>query len=80
MPLLWYPPNAYAGMTGLPAEIDRSSFEERINAWYPSSDAKPWFVTTEYGMVTSRARQKQNLQARLAFKRSGKGKPAFSLA
>jgi CRISPR-associated helicase Cas3 len=49
------PPNVYAGMNDLPAEIDRPSFEERINAWYPSSDAKPWFVTTEYGMITSRA-------------------------
>jgi CRISPR-associated helicase Cas3 len=48
-------PNVFAGMSGLPAEIDRPSFEERINGWYPSSDAKPWFVTTEYGMITARA-------------------------
>jgi len=49
------PPNVYAGMSQLPAEIDRSTFEGRINSWYPSSDARPWFVTTEYGMVTARA-------------------------
>src|ERR1035438_2254371 len=27
------PPNAYSGMSRLPAEIDRTAFEERINAW-----------------------------------------------
>lgn len=48
-------PNVYAGMRDLPPEIDRPSFEERISSWYPSSDARPWFVTTEYGMVTARA-------------------------
>lgn len=49
------PPNAYSGMSRLPAEIDRAAFEERINGWYPSSSVRPWFVTTEYGMVTVRA-------------------------
>jgi len=49
------PPNAFAGMNALPDEIDRSEFENRIYAWYPSADARPWFVTTEYGMVTARA-------------------------
>jgi CRISPR-associated helicase Cas3 len=49
------PPSVYAGMSALPPEMDRASFEERINSWYPSSDSKPWFVTTEYGMITARA-------------------------
>jgi CRISPR-associated helicase Cas3 len=49
------PPNVYTGMSRLPSEIGRASFEERINAWYPSSSVRPWFVTTEYGMVTIRA-------------------------
>lgn len=48
------PPNAFHGMMRLPAEIDRGSFEERINAWYPSASARPWFVTTKLGMVTAR--------------------------
>jgi len=49
------PPNVFAGMSNLPPEIERASFEDRVNGWYPSSDAKPWFVTTEYGMITARA-------------------------
>lgn len=49
------PPSVYGGMSELPPDIDRASFEERINSWYPSSDSKPWFVTTEYGMITARA-------------------------
>jgi CRISPR-associated endonuclease/helicase Cas3 len=49
------PPSVYAGMSELPPEIDRATFEERINSWYPSSDSRPWFVTTEYGMIAARA-------------------------
>lgn len=49
------PPNAFQGMSALPPEIDRTAFEERIYAWYPSAAARPWFVTTEYGMITARA-------------------------
>jgi len=49
------PSNVFAGMNEMPHEIDRPIFEGRINSWYPSSDATPWFVTTEYGMVTARA-------------------------
>lgn len=49
------PPNAFGGMSALPAEIDRSEFEHRIYAWYPSADARPWFATTEHGMITARA-------------------------
>lgn len=49
------PPNAFAGMSTLPPEVDRAAFEERIYAWYPSAAASPWFVTTEYGMITARA-------------------------
>ena len=48
------PPNAFEGMGKLPAEIDRGAFEERIYAWYPSLSARPWFVTTELGMITAR--------------------------
>jgi len=49
------PPNAFQGMSVLPSEIDRSAFEERIHAWYPPTMARPWFVTTEHGMITARA-------------------------
>lgn len=31
------------------------AIEEQIYAWYPSATARPWFVTTEYGMITARA-------------------------
>lgn len=54
------PPNAFQGMMSLPNEVERSTFEERIYAWYPSTMARPWFVTTEYGMITIRA-QAENL-------------------
>jgi CRISPR-associated endonuclease/helicase Cas3 len=49
------PPNAFKGMTDLPSEIDRGSFENRIYAWYPSASAHSWFVTTEHGMITAQA-------------------------
>lgn len=49
------PPNAFAGLSGLPATVDRATFEERIHAWYREAAARPWFVTTELGMVTARA-------------------------
>ncbi len=49
------PPNAFQGMSGLPPEIDRTAFEKRIYAWYPSAAARPWFTTTVHGMVTARA-------------------------
>jgi CRISPR-associated helicase Cas3 len=49
------PPNAFQGMSGLPPEIDRAAFEERIYAWYPSAIARPWFTTTLHGMITARA-------------------------
>jgi CRISPR-associated helicase Cas3 len=56
------PPNAFQGMSTLPAEIYRSNFEERIHAWYTSANAYPWFVTTESGMTTVRS-QGENLIA-----------------
>jgi CRISPR/Cas system-associated endonuclease/helicase Cas3 len=49
------PSNAFLGMNTLPSEIDRTSFEDLIHAWYSSIDARPWFVTTEHGMITARA-------------------------
>jgi CRISPR-associated helicase Cas3 len=49
------PPNAFEGMSRLPPEIARSSFEERVYAWYPSAVAHPWFAITEQGMITARA-------------------------
>jgi CRISPR-associated helicase Cas3 len=48
------PPNAFSGMISLD-EVDRGEFEERIRAWYPSAESRPWFSTTESGMVTCRA-------------------------
>lgn len=59
------PPNAFQGMSGLPATIDRAAFEERVHAWYPSAAARPWFVRTEEGMVTARALS-ENLIATVA--------------
>lgn len=53
--IILVPPNAFQGMTALPSEIDRATFEERIHAWYLSAAARPWFVTTEHGMITARA-------------------------
>ncbi len=58
--IVFVPPNAFAGMSALPAEIDRSDFEDCIYAWYPSADARSWFVTTEHGMITART-QAENL-------------------
>ncbi len=49
------PPNTFHGMSTLAPEIDRAAFEERIYAWYPSASTRPWFVTTEHGMITARA-------------------------
>lgn len=49
------PPNTFVGISTLPPEIDRAAFEERIYAWYPSATYRPWFVTTEHGMITTRA-------------------------
>lgn len=49
------PPNAFQGMRNLPDLVDRATFEERIHAWYPLATARPWFVTTEEGMITARA-------------------------
>jgi len=53
--IAFVPPNAYQGMNALPSEIDRAAFEERIYAWYPSAQARPWFVTTEHGMISARS-------------------------
>jgi hypothetical protein len=53
--IILMPPNAFAGISTLPPEIDRAAFEERIYAWYPSATYRPWFVMTEYGMLTARA-------------------------
>ena len=66
------PPNAFHGMSGLPPEIDRAAFEERIYAWYPSAEAHPWFVTTEPGMITARALA-ENLPATV--ERDGQARP-----
>jgi CRISPR-associated helicase Cas3 len=48
------PPNVFAGMCALPDELSRTAFEDRINSWYLSADAKAWFVRTEYGVLTAR--------------------------
>lgn len=48
------PPNAFSGMSPLD-EVSRGEFEERIHAWYPSAESRPWFSTTESGMITCRA-------------------------
>ena len=53
--IILMPPNAFAGISTLPSEIDRATFEERIYAWYPSATYRAWFVTTEHGMITARA-------------------------
>jgi CRISPR-associated helicase Cas3 len=49
------PPSVFAGMLGLPSELDRATFEGMINTWYRSSDSRPWFVRTRNGMITARA-------------------------
>jgi CRISPR-associated helicase Cas3 len=66
------PPNAFQGMSCLAPEVDRATFEDRIHAWYPSAIARSWFVTTEYGMITSRALA-ENVVATLA--RDGQARP-----
>ncbi len=53
--IILMPPNAFVGISTLMPEIDRATFEERIYAWYPSATSRPWFVTTEHGMITARA-------------------------
>ena len=49
------PPNVLAGMQSLPSTVERTAFEERVHAWYPSPSAYAWFATTEDGMTTARA-------------------------
>jgi len=53
--IILVPPNSFEGMSRLPPEVSRVDFEERIYAWYAPADARPWFVTTEHGMITARA-------------------------
>lgn len=66
------PPNAFVGISTLPPEIDRATFEDRIYAWYPSATYRPWFVTTEHGMITARALA-ENLVA--AVEKDGAARP-----
>jgi hypothetical protein len=66
------PPNAFQGMSGLPPEVDRAAFEERIYAWYPSAEAHPWFATTEHGMLTARVLA-ENVMATV--ERDGQARP-----
>jgi CRISPR-associated helicase Cas3 len=66
------PPNAFQGMSGLPPQIGRAAFEDRIYAWYPSAAARPWFATTLHGMITARALG-ENLIATVA--RDGHARP-----
>jgi CRISPR-associated endonuclease/helicase Cas3 len=66
------PPNAFQGMSSLPTRIDRAAFEERIRAWYPSALTRPWFVTTDDGMITARALG-ENLIATVA--KDGQARP-----
>lgn len=53
--LILMPPNAFQAISYLPSDIERSDFEEMVRTWYPESMVRPWFVTTEYGMITARA-------------------------
>jgi CRISPR-associated helicase Cas3 len=66
------PPNAFQGMSALPSDVDRTVFEDRIHAWYPSAAALPWFATTEHGMITARALT-ENLVATV--ERDGNARP-----
>jgi len=34
-------------------EVDRGDLEEQVYAWYPSLDARPWFVRTFMGLLSS---------------------------
>lgn len=53
--LILMPPNVFQAISHMPSNIERSDFEERVRTWYPESTVRPWFVTTEYGMITARA-------------------------
>lgn len=53
--IVFVPPNVFQGMSTLPQEVDRAFFEERVYSWYPAATTRPWFVTTEYGLITARA-------------------------
>jgi hypothetical protein len=68
------PPNAFRGMSAMPSEVDRATSEERIYAWYPSASARPWFVTTEHGMITARALG-ENMIATVA--KDGRARPGM---
>lgn len=59
------PPNAFQGMKDLPSVIRREDFEERVHAWYPSATVRPWFTTTELGLITVRT-MAENLIAMVA--------------
>lgn len=50
---MYVPSNAFAALKAAPESIDRSSFERLISTCYPLSNARPWFVSTEYGLLTA---------------------------
>lgn len=44
--ILIAPANVLKGIEGLPAHVDRATFEEMVYYWYPRSHTRPWFVET----------------------------------
>ncbi|MBM4466973.1 MAG: type I-D CRISPR-associated helicase Cas3' [Chloroflexi bacterium] len=51
------PQNVLVGIEALRREkgleVDRGDLEERVYAWYPSLDTRPWFATTFMGLVSA---------------------------
>ncbi len=63
--IILVPPNAFEGMANIGTEISRGGFEACIHRWYAAAGSRPWFASTEYGMITARALA-ENLVATVA--------------
>jgi hypothetical protein len=53
--LVLCPHRVHQEISGVGGEVDRAALEQRVYQWYPSLEARPWFASTLYGMVTIRA-------------------------
>lgn len=53
--ILIAPANVLKGIEGLPAHVDRATFEEKVYQWYPRPQTRPWFVETLCGWYTIRS-------------------------
>lgn len=50
---VFVPQNAKQGLDALRTTVSRNEFEEKIYAWYPSLQSRPWFVATKHGVLSA---------------------------